>query len=70
VLFVQHFDVFIGIFMIKGERGSQKVRIFNGMTHSYLMIEKHSSNSYSVLVAQRNGVSNYMQIEFTYSQSI
>jgi len=44
--------------MIEGRRRSQQVRIFNGMTGSYLMIEKHSSDSYSVFVAQRNGVSN------------
>ncbi|XP_065889649.1 uncharacterized protein [Dysidea avara] len=42
------------ILMIAGRRGSQQVRIFNGMTGSYLMIEKDSSTSYSVFVAPRN----------------
>lgn len=53
---------FAEILTVAGKRGSQQVRIFNGKTESYLMIEKtrrHTGVSYSVSVAPRNGVSIY-----------
>ena len=60
--------MFAGIFVISGERKSEKVQIFNGKNESYLMVKKDQQDStrctdvssYSVFVAPRKGVSMHL----------